>query len=480
MPINLPAKIAPSGAFTVMVEGENVGSGATGDIYYGTDGSAGMTRLAVGDNAEVLTLAGGVPTWAAAAAGHTQNTDTGTSSDIFVVDSDSATGKIAIDVTGGGTNHTVTIANTQTTQACTFMLPDMVTGTFAMTSDLSSFITDYTVTEGDVTAQEDHLTINESQISDLGSYLPLGGGTMTGNINMDSGAVSNMNEAKFVERASHDQNLLADTAALYVNTAKNLMFKNVDDGEDGGNIVMTSLADDLTPALSGHLNPGIYSILSSNEYAIGFQAEADVDKTLSITAMNSALGLGLIDFVCDEIVPGAVFRDEDDLDGAQASSTRMASQASIKTYVDAETRFIYHFMKSGFNYGYTAGTKVYGPLARAEVSRDASFPLGQSENITWIAPFDGTLERIQARTSSIAGDVVIGLHIAGDGTDTPNTTAVTSVTVDMAVARTTYTFEYTSNNDFEKGEILMFSFDPENDSNDTQLQITLKLDAKAV
>ncbi len=37
-------------------------------------------------------------------------------------------------------------------------------------SDLASYITDYTVTEGDVTAHEAALTITESQISDLGTY----------------------------------------------------------------------------------------------------------------------------------------------------------------------------------------------------------------------------------------------------------------------------------------------------------------------
>jgi len=46
------------------------------------------------------------------------------------------------------------------------------TGEFTYTPpDLSSYLTDYTVTEGDVTAHQAALSITESQISDLGSYL---------------------------------------------------------------------------------------------------------------------------------------------------------------------------------------------------------------------------------------------------------------------------------------------------------------------
>jgi len=45
----------------------NIGSDATGDILY-RSGGGGLTRLGVGSNGEVLTLASGVPTWAAAAA----------------------------------------------------------------------------------------------------------------------------------------------------------------------------------------------------------------------------------------------------------------------------------------------------------------------------------------------------------------------------------------------------------------------------
>ena len=48
----------------------NDASGATGDVYY-RDANGNFARLPVGSNTNVLTLAGGVPTWATAGAGGT-------------------------------------------------------------------------------------------------------------------------------------------------------------------------------------------------------------------------------------------------------------------------------------------------------------------------------------------------------------------------------------------------------------------------
>ena len=53
------AQLTVSGAIAM-----NVGSDATGDLYY-RNASGLLTRLAVGTNTHVLTLAGGLPTWAA-------------------------------------------------------------------------------------------------------------------------------------------------------------------------------------------------------------------------------------------------------------------------------------------------------------------------------------------------------------------------------------------------------------------------------
>jgi hypothetical protein len=64
-----------------------IGSDAQGDIWYrATDGT--LTRIGVGTNGQVLQSNGTIPGWADLAAGHTQNTDTGTTSTCFQIGSD--------------------------------------------------------------------------------------------------------------------------------------------------------------------------------------------------------------------------------------------------------------------------------------------------------------------------------------------------------------------------------------------------------
>jgi len=55
-----------------------------------------------------------------------------------------------------------------------------ITITESQISDLQSYLTSYTVTESDVTAHQAALSITESQISDLGSYATLASPTLTG------------------------------------------------------------------------------------------------------------------------------------------------------------------------------------------------------------------------------------------------------------------------------------------------------------
>lgn len=61
------------GTPTISTPTINIGSDATGDILYRSSGG-GLARLAVGTNGHVLTLSGGLPTWAAASAGGIEGT----------------------------------------------------------------------------------------------------------------------------------------------------------------------------------------------------------------------------------------------------------------------------------------------------------------------------------------------------------------------------------------------------------------------
>ena len=63
----------------------NVGSDATGDMYY-RDSSGNFTRIAVGTNGQYLSSDGTKPVWGGLSV-HSQNTDTGTTSSSFQIDS---------------------------------------------------------------------------------------------------------------------------------------------------------------------------------------------------------------------------------------------------------------------------------------------------------------------------------------------------------------------------------------------------------
>jgi hypothetical protein len=75
--------------------------------------------------------------WVAQEGGHAQNTDTGTSSNTFTVDSDSTTGKIVIDVALGASDVALTLTNETLTGDRTITFPNS-TGTVALTSQLPS------------------------------------------------------------------------------------------------------------------------------------------------------------------------------------------------------------------------------------------------------------------------------------------------------------------------------------------------------
>lgn len=68
---------------------------------------------------------------------HNQNTDTGTTSNTFTVDSDSNTGKIVLDVALGAADKSLTLTNIALTDNRTITFPDN-TGTVALTSDIPS------------------------------------------------------------------------------------------------------------------------------------------------------------------------------------------------------------------------------------------------------------------------------------------------------------------------------------------------------
>lgn len=343
------------------------------------------------------------------------------------------------------------------------------TGTLALTSDLHTQGTDSGTTGGSFTIDNDSTT----------GKLQLAPGTAGTNHTVRiEAAQTTANLTLVLPSGGGSRNIASEQ---YVDAADDELSDAIDDLISDIDQTHQNLEGDITARLqlaggtmTGILNPGGNSIYGTQEFTVGFSLESSADRTLTLSAANTN-GDGYIQFLTDKIKESAVFRDEDDLDGAAPRNFAMASQASIKAYVDSAP-FQYFFLKSGFNYAYTGGTLVYIPIGSAELARDASSPIGKSENIVWIAPFDGTLEKVQARSDSAGGSTVIGLHVSGSGVSTPTVVAQETKTVDMVLGRVTYNFTGWTTNTFDKGDIIMFSFDPTNDTNDTQIQITLKLD----
>ena len=80
-----------------------------------------------------------------------------------------------------------------------------------------------------------------------------------------------------------------------------------------------------------------------------------------------------------------------------------------------------------------------------------------------VAPYNGRLSKVLLRSSKSGptmGSTVVGIHIGVDGSATFNSTAEETITVNMASANTTGTFNFTDANHFAAGDIIAVSIDP--------------------
>ena len=193
---------------------------------------------------------------------------------------------------------------------------------------------------------------------------------------------------------------------------------------------------------------------------------------LELQSYSTGSWVALASFRTDGRLSGALLKDEDDM--ASDSAVHIATQQSIKSYVDTSKYIVVH---GGFNYGVSAGTKQWIPLAGSStVDISGSSSSGYPEYVNFIAPYDGSLEKIIFRSEEACGSTVVGFHKGTDGNEMPSTTATQSVTVDMTTDDTSYEFAFTSSNTFSKGNIIGVSFDPTNDANDVAYTVVFKMD----
>ena len=171
---------------------------------------------------------------------------------------------------------------------------------------------------------------------------------------------------------------------------------------------------------------------------------------------------------------GAEIKDEDDM--ASDSSDSLATQQSIKAYVD-ETRMV--VLTGGFNYGYSVWTKVWIPLAGdSTLDVAGTSTSGYPEYVNFIAPYDGTLQKVILRSEEACRTTLVAFHLGSDGDEMPNTLSTSSVEVEMSTDDTTYEFDFSGEtNAFTKGQIIGISVTPESDMNDVAYTVVFQMDS---
>lgn len=99
----------------------------------------------------------------------------------------------------------------------------------------------------------------------------------------------------------------------------------------------------------------------------------------------------------------------------------------------------------------------------------------RNEYVAMIAPFNGRVLKVFARSENRCEDVIIGFHKSSDNTEVPNSTATSSVTVNMPQDDITAEFDFRDlDNTFVAGDIVAFSFEPEIASSDTNVTVVLE------
>tara|TARA_R100001443_G_scaffold89100_1_gene95542 strand:+ start:3417 stop:4994 length:1578 start_codon:yes stop_codon:yes gene_type:complete len=197
----------------------------------------------------------------------------------------------------------------------------------------------------------------------------------------------------------------------------------------------------------------------------GIELSEDAAREFTVQAVNaSASAKGVVELATTaETTTGT-------------DATRAVTPDGLKDsgYMGHEFR---HIINAGFNYNYTAGTKVYIPLVGYIIERNSQ--LASNEYLSYVAPYDGYLKQVIIRSEEACGSTVVGFHKSSTGTEHPAAIPSRTAVVDMAADDTSYKFEFLVNNTFSAGDIINISFDPTNDANDVVFTVEFILDSSA-
>lgn len=155
----------------------------------------------------------------------------------------------------------------------------------------------YSVTESDVTTHEAALTITESQISDLGSYITSSSTESLTNktIDGDNNTISNLDLGNEVDWAAADD---VTTASAFTSGDKVLVFEagvgmrkvDYDDLPAGGGSGINNVVEDTTPQLGGQLDVNGNALGDGTLELLKFSETASAVNELTVT--NAATGNG--------------------------------------------------------------------------------------------------------------------------------------------------------------------------------------------
>jgi len=171
-----------------------------------------------------------------------------------------------------------------------------------------------------------------------------------------------------------------------------------------------------------------------------------------------------------------------------ASDTTIARSAAGEVTIEGKKIVTENHVKHVLNCGWNGNATVlqwlpfgYGGTGEAYYYSSNS---GYLEMGGFVAPCDGHVDFVVIRAEEAAGYSTVGIHIAKPNTEVPATTgtyAFTSPTVSMINDDTGYKFTNFTNsggvsNSFSAGDVIMFSFDPQNASGDSVATAVLNLD----
>tara|TARA_R100000655_G_scaffold566_2_gene2302 strand:- start:2654 stop:3235 length:582 start_codon:yes stop_codon:yes gene_type:complete len=157
-------------------------------------------------------------------------------------------------------------------------------------------------------------------------------------------------------------------------------------------------------------------------------------------------------------------------DKVRTKSLDVIGDVNVVGEVKASSQKLISVINTGF---YGNSSKMYIPLNGYVFEKTATS--SNNEFVAMPAPYSGKVLKVIARSEAACGSTVVGFHKSTEGTEVPNTTATSEVTVSMTNDDTTFTFDFTNlDNTFGSGDIMAFSFDPTNSSFDTNVVVVLE------